>query len=235
VAKGANMPRIRRLIPTNLPMHIMSRGNNKQVVFNNDSDKLRYYSLLSDFKGENYVDILHYCIMVNHVHLLVMPNERTTLGRFMKQVNLSYFCYFREMNDFCGHLWQGRFKSNIIDSESYLLQCGKYIELNPVRAGIVQHPQDYRFSSYNHYAVGTNDKLITANPAYLGLSESIYKRRNKYVEFAINEEMSGLLKQKFIGSQDFVQNLEETYDTNSAPRKSGRPIKNAGRFWFSQN
>ena len=98
------MPRIRRLIPTDLAMHIMSRSNNKQTIFNNDRDKLRYYSLLLNLKNENMVDILHYCIMSNHTHLLVMLNSQTKLARFMKQVNLSYFRYFKTLNDYCGHL-----------------------------------------------------------------------------------------------------------------------------------
>jgi putative transposase len=223
------MPRTRRLIPTDLPMHIMSRSNNKQAIFNSDRDKSRYYTLLLDLKGENMVDILHYCIMSNHVHLLVMPSSETKLARFMKQVNLSYFNYFKMENDYCGHLWQGRFKSNIVNTDSYLLQCGKYIELNPVRAGITKSPQDYKFSSYNYYAAGTNDKLITANSSYLALSDSENRRKNKYIELPINKEeinTQRLIKQKFIGNKDFIQRLQETYNIKNIPRKRGRPFKN---------
>lgn len=123
------MPRIRRLIPLNAAMHLMCRGNNKQNIFLKDKDKLYYHSLLSKFKEENKVIIFHYCFMNNHIHLIVWLNAHTTLSRFMKQVNLSYFKYFRKSYDYCGHLWQDRFKSNIINTDSYLLQCGKYIEL----------------------------------------------------------------------------------------------------------
>ncbi len=221
------MPRTKRLIPIDLPMHIMSRSNNKQIIFNNDSDKLRYYSLLLNLKNENKVDILHYCIMDNHTHLIIMPNTQTKLARFMKQVNLSYSNYFQKQNNYCGHLWQGRFKSNIIDSDTYLLQCGKYIELNPVRAGIVCSPQDYKFSSYSYYAVGADDKLITPSPAYLNLSESPDKRRNIYIDFVVNKEIINtekLNKQKFIGSNDFIQRLQKIYTTKVMPRKRGRPV-----------
>ena len=220
------MPRTKRLIPIDLPMHIMSRGNNKQIIFNNDHDKLRYYSLLLNLKSENKIDILHYCIMNNHTHLIVMPNAQTKLARFMKQVNLSYSNYFEKQNNYCGHLWQGRFKSNIIDTDTYLLQCGKYIELNPVRAGIACSPQDYKFSSYDYYAAGTNDKLITPSPAYLNLSESPIKRRNIYIEFTVSEEMittEKLAKQKFIGNNDFMRRLQEIYATKVTTRKKGRP------------
>jgi len=197
------MPRTKRLIPIDLPMHIMSRSNNKQNIFNNDNDKLRYYSLLLNLKNQNKVDILHYCIMNNHTHLIVMLNNQTKLSRFMKQVNLSYFNYYRIQNNYSGHLWQGRFKSIIIDNDRYLLQCGKYIELNPVRAGTVCSPQDYKFSSYGYYATGANDRLITASPAYLNLSEFPDKRMNIYIEFTVNKD--------------------EIYTTKVMPRKQGRP------------
>ena len=197
------MPRTKRLIPIDLPMHIMSRSNNKQNIFNNDNDKLRYYSLLLNLKNQNKVDILHYCIMNNHTHLIVMLNNQTKLSRFMKQVNLSYFNYYRIHNNYSGHLWQGRFKSSIIDNDRYLLQCGKYIELNPVRAGVVCFPQDYKFSSYGYYATGANDRLITASPAYLNLSEFPDKRKNIYIEFTVNKD--------------------EIYTTKVIPRKRGRP------------
>ncbi|MFA6358239.1 MAG: transposase [Candidatus Omnitrophota bacterium] len=222
------MPRTKRLVPTDLPMHIMSRSNNKQVIFNSDTDKLRYYSLLLNLKNENMVDILHYCIMDNHTHLLIMPNSQTKLGRFMKQVNLSYSKYFKTLNDYSGHLWQGRFKSNIIDTDSYLLQCGKYIELNPIRAGIVRFPQDYKFSSYNYYAAGTNDKLITASPTYLALAESTSRRRDNYINFLINKNeinTQRLVKQKFIGNNNFIQKLQGVYNIRCVPLKRGRPFK----------
>jgi len=209
-----------------LPMHIMSRSNNKQIIFNNDSDKLRYYSLLLNLKNQNKVDILHYCIMNNHTHLIVMPNSQSKLARFMKQVNLSYFNYYKIKNNYCGHLWQGRFKSNIIDNDIYLLQCGKYIELNPVRAGIISSPQNYKFSSYNYYAIGAKDKLITPSPVYLDLSESPDKRKNIYIEFMINTEWIAtekLDKQRFIGSNDFIQRLQKVYTTKAVPLRRGRP------------
>jgi len=222
------MPRTKRLIPTDLPIHIMSRGNNKQIIFKNDSDKLCYYSLLLNLKNENMVDIMHYCIMNNHIHLLVVPNSQSRLARFMKQVNLSYYNYFKTRNEYSGHLWQGRFKSNIIDTDSYLLQCGKYIELNPVRAGIVKLPQDYKFSSYEYYASGSNDKLITNSPAYLALSEYPNERKEKYAKLLLNKEQinTQCLKQEFIGSGNFIRKLQKIYNTENNPLKRGRPFKN---------
>jgi putative transposase len=118
-------------------MHIMCRGNNKQEIFLNNKDKLYYYSLLKKLKQENRITVFHYCLMSNHIHLVVWLNDKCNLSRFMKQVNLSYFYYYKRNYGYCGHFWQDRFKSNIVETDSYLLQCGKYIELNPVKAGIV--------------------------------------------------------------------------------------------------
>lgn len=141
------MPRVRRFIPVDSALHIMCRGNNKQNIFNNDSDKLYYWRLLDGLKDENKINIFHYCIMNNHVHLIVWVSCASKLSKFMKQVNLSYFNYYKKLYGYWGHIWQGRYKSNIIETDSYLLHCGKYIELNPVRAGIVTQPCEYAFSS----------------------------------------------------------------------------------------
>jgi putative transposase len=146
----------------------------------------------------------------------------------MKQVNLSYFVYYKKTYGYSGHLWQGRFKSNIIDTDAYLLQCGKYIELNPVRAGIVTLPEDYRFSSYKHYAKESVDLIITSNPAYMGLSNSTEERRKQYIEFVVD---SGIIsterfsKQLFIGSESFIRRLQEYYRIRNVTLKRGRPKK----------
>jgi len=183
------MPRRKRLVPPEAAMHIMCRGNNKQNIFNNDDDKTRYYWFLRKLKEENKISIFHYCLMNNHLHLVVWLNSESRLSRFMKQLNLCYFNYFKRTYDYCGHLWQGRFKSNLIDTDSYLLQCGKYAELNPVRAGMVSSPGDYRFSSYNHYAKGARDLIVTNNPVYMSFSDIDEKRRQQYIEFVVDSSI----------------------------------------------
>jgi len=146
----------------------------------------------------------------------------------MKQVNLSYFNYFKKTYGYSGHLWQGRFKSNIIDTDIYLLHCGKYIELNPVRAGVVQMPEEYRFSSYSHYAKGSYDAIITDTPAYLALSNSEEERRKHYLEFVIDSGVINserLIKHLFIGSESFRIKLQEYYGMRNEGFKRGRPRK----------
>lgn len=226
------MPRTKRLIPVNLAMHIISRGNNSQNVFHQEKDKIHYYSLLRNLKGEDKITVFHYCLMNNHIHLIVWLNDQSRLSRFMKQVNLCYFNYYKKIYGYSGHLWQDRFKSNIIDTDSYLLQCGKYIELNPVRAGIVNLPEEYRFSSYSHYAKGVYDPIVTDSPTYLGLSDSLEKRRKRYIEFVVDSYIinsENLSRHLFIGSETFIKKLEKYYEIRDLKLKRGRPqkIKNA--------
>ncbi|MDD5432368.1 MAG: transposase [Candidatus Omnitrophica bacterium] len=222
------MPRIKRIVSCNSALHVICRGNNKNNVFHCDNDKLRYYSLLNELKNENKIDILHYCLMDNHVHLILNLKPESKLSRFMKQLNLTYFYYYSKLYDYCGHLWQDRFKSNIIEVDSYLLQCGKYIELNPVRAGVVSHPAEYRFSSYNCYAKGKPDSLITLSPAYLGLSDSATSRQKQFIDFVIDGSIINsdvLAKKLYIGSQAFIDKLQEYYQTKNRRDSKGRPPK----------
>ena len=222
------MPRHARLIYADTPLHITCRGNNRQDIFNREEDKLYYHSLLKNLKIDNRVDIFHYCIMTNHVHLILYLSRQSNLPRFMKQLNLSYFVYYKKIYGYCGHLWQGRFKSNLIDTDSYLLQCGKYIELNPVRAGIVTGPEAYRFSSYRYYAYGEFDPLITPNPAYLGLANDDEGLRKQYVAFVVDSSIintQSLQAQLFIGSDTFIRKLEEYYRIRNTSLQRGRPKK----------
>ena len=182
------MPRTARIITKETPMHIMCRGNNRLAVLTSASDKLLLYGLMYRYKIDNQIDILHYCIMNNHIHLIVCLGESGNISRFMKQLSLAYCRYYIKQYDYCGHLWQGRFKSVIIKSDSQALQCGKYIELNPVRAGIISDPGDYPFSSYRHYAKGKEDGLVTPNPAFNGLGLTIETKRLTYSSFVTAQD-----------------------------------------------
>lgn len=183
------MPRRTRLIPIDAAIHITCRGNNRQDIFFRDKDKVYYYSLLRKLREENRIKIFHYCLMNNHVHLIVWIRAKSTLSRFMKQVNLSYFNYYKKNYGYYGHLWQDRYNSNIIDTDSYLLQCGKYIELNPTRAGLVSFPEKYRFSSYNYYARGRDDAIVSPSPVFLALSNFSEGRRKCYIEFVVDKNL----------------------------------------------
>lgn len=217
-----------RVIPVDAAMHLVNRGNNRQQLFNNDADKLRYYSLMLELKQENNISIFNYCLMDNHSHMLVWLNNQSKLSKFMQQLSLSYYSYYKKTYGYVGHLWQGRFKSNIIDTDLYLLMCGKYIELNPVRAGIVSQPQDYLFSSYKFYACGKPDSLLTPSPAYLTLSDSPEVQKEQYIEFVVDGSIMNkqrLHRQQFIGNQAFVRKSEQLYGVKNEAGKQGRPKK----------
>jgi putative transposase len=222
------MPRSKRIVPCNTALHVICRGNNRQVVFHNDSDKLKYYTLLRELKEENGIDVFHYCLMDNHVHAILFLNPENTVSKFMKQVNLSYFHYYRKLYGYFGHLWQDRFKSNIIEIDSYLLQCGKYIELNPVRAGMVNDPGQYRFSSYAFYAKGKQDSLLDISPAYLALANSIGLRHKLDIDFIVNSDIINpqeLSNKLYLDRWDFISKLQEYYLIKNTGQARGRPPK----------
>ena len=214
------MPKTRRIIPIDTAMHLVNRGNNRQFIFNGEADKLYFYSLMLELKQENKISIFHYCLMDNHPHLVVWLKDESKLSKFMKQLSLSYHSYYRKTYGYSGHLWQGRFKSSIIDTDFYLLACGKYIELNPVSAKMVTLPQDYLFSSYNFYAYGKPDSLLTPSPAYFVLSDSPEERKKQYIDFIVDSSIINadkLKKQQFIGSQEFIRKSEYLYGVRNEP------------------
>lgn len=125
--------------------------------------------------------------MSNHVHLLAGITEDSGLSRFMKRLNIKYSNYYRKKRTYVGHLWQDRFQSKVIENDGYFIQCGKYIELNPVRAGLVKSPEEYRFSSFAHYGLGFEDKLIDDDPLYIDLGRTEAERQIGYKNMFLNE------------------------------------------------
>ena len=134
------MPRQPRFLPPDNYFHIMNRGNNGHDVFTCDEDYRYYLEKLSALKAEHPFDLYHYCLMGTHVHMLVKTQKETDFSIFSKRLNLSYANYFKKNYGSLGHFWQGRFKSQLIGSDIYFMQCGKYIEMNPLRAGLVNDP-----------------------------------------------------------------------------------------------
>jgi len=143
------MPRTARIAPKEFVYHVLTRGNNRQAVFKDEDDFLTYLDLLLHYKRKYDFKLYHYVLMTNHVHLILEPSEGGgDLFEIMKGINLSYAWYFKRKNNHSGHFWQDRYKSIIISRDEYLLACGSYVELNPIRAGIVKDPKDYKWSSY---------------------------------------------------------------------------------------
>ncbi len=173
------MPRPPRKIDPNGTYHIISRGNNKSLIFHDTNDYKVYILLLTEVKRSHGFYLYHYVLMPNHVHLLLKPNG-DKLSKFMHAVQMKYAKYYCKKYNFIGHVWQGRFKNVEIGNDAQLLACGNYIEMNPVRAGLVYRPEDWEWSSYNYYAHGAKNPLVDPDPLFIssgGITETI---RQKY-------------------------------------------------------
>lgn len=163
------MARLPRLVISGQPLHLLQRGNNRSVTFFADEDYHFYRDTLYRASRRFGCAIHAYVLMTNHVHLLLTPGDERAPARMMQAVGRRYVRYINGCYRRTGTLWEGRYKSTLIDSEHYLLICSRYIELNPVRAGMVENPETYRWSSYRHNAYGELDTLITPHALYRAL------------------------------------------------------------------
>jgi putative transposase len=154
------MPRAARVIFENACYHVMTRGNQKQKVFFEDADYAKYLRMLKKYKKRYRFYLYGYCLMPNHVHLVIDLDGPVDLAKAMQCINQSYTIYFNYKYEKIGHLWQGRFKSLIISKDQYLLNCINYIENNPVRADIVNNPLDYKWSSYKGRTQSFGDPFL---------------------------------------------------------------------------
>ncbi|MDX1491932.1 MAG: transposase [Pseudohongiellaceae bacterium] len=175
------MPRPTRAFLANTPLHIIQRGNNKMPCFCSERDYIVYLGKLHEHAQEYNVAIHSFVLMSNHVHLLATPADATGISLMMQALGRYYVRYFNSCYERTGTLWEGRFKACLVDSENYLLTVSRYIELNPVRAHMVEEPADYQWSSFRHNALGLESKLITEHPVYTGLGQSQSDRQAAYL------------------------------------------------------
>ena len=167
------MPRTARIVVMGYPHHIIQRGHNRQVVFASDEDYRYYLDNLREWKEKLGCKIYAYCLMTNHVHLIVDPGEDGgNLARLMKRVAGRQTRYLNKLEKRTGSLWEGRFKSSTISADEYLLACSRYVELNPVRAGIVADPGDYRWSSYGSKTGNKKEAWLDYDPFILYFKKS---------------------------------------------------------------
>ncbi|VAW91577.1 Transposase and inactivated derivatives [hydrothermal vent metagenome] len=188
------MPRKPRFNLPGIPQHIIQRGNNRKPCFFTTQDYLHYLDDLSESASKFDCRVHAYVLMSNHVHLLVTPMTDNGLSRMMQAIGRRYVYYFNKSHNRSGTLWEGRYKSSLIDSDQYLLACMRYIELNPVRANIVKHPDQYPWSSYVVNASGVISDLVEPHPLYLELGRSIESRLNTYRELFSLPMNNDLLK-----------------------------------------
>ena len=221
------MPRTARLLLDGGCYHILTRGNNQATVFHDSVDFQRYGRLLATYLPEHQIALYHYCLMTNHVHLIIETATAEGLRKAMQGINLSYALAYKKRHGHIGHFWQDRFKSLLIAKDDYLLQCGAYVELNPVRANIVTAPAAYPWSSYRVYAQGHPDPLVTLNPLYEAFGKTVGERQAAYQQFIhqrLPEFPSDWMARRALGPSAFLQELGRQFDYPLIARARGRPV-----------
>lgn len=209
------------------PQHIIQRGNDRQACFFEDRDYLYYLRCLSEASLDHECDIHAYVLMTNHVHLLATPRKPDGISRLMQSVGRKFVRMINARHHRTGTLWEGRYKATLVDSNEYLLACYRYIELNPVRAGLVVDPGDYVWSSYRVH-VGTQESpLIRDHGVFLGLGENDSSRQRSYKRLFETELSAGKLfrirestnKSRPLGDERF----EATINRINGSSKYSRP------------
>ncbi len=220
------MPRIARAVASGFPHHVVQRGNNREKVFLDDEDKEKYLSLLKKYSGKWATQILAYCLMSNHVHLLTKPTKNEFLYKMMQGITLCYTQYINRTYKRTGRLWESRYHSCVVDKEKYLWAVARYIEQNPVRAKIVKKAEDYPYSSAKAHIHGVKDEI---------LGEALFESRQRedYIELmkaSIKEEEINNIRNhtrsgRPIGSESFIEEMERKLDRMFKLRLRGRPTK----------
>jgi REP-associated tyrosine transposase len=174
------MPRPLRNILPGVAVHLTQRGNNRAACFRRESDYLLYLLHLRELSARLECTVHAYCLMTNHVHLLISPPSAEACKALMKQLGQRYAQYFNRTYGRTGPLWDGRYHSSVAASGRYVLGCYRYIELNPVAAGMVNHPTLYTWSSYRANALGRDDRIVSPHAEYLALGHNAEAQRNAY-------------------------------------------------------
>jgi len=227
------MARLVRVAPVGVPQHIIQRGNNRQVCFASEDDMKAYLNWLKELSLKHRVAVHAWVLMTNHVHLLCTPLKENAISRLMQSIGRLYVRYFNHTYQRSGALWEGRFKSCLVQSDRYLLELYRYIELNPVRADMVADPSDYSWSSYAINALGVESELQTPHPEYLALGKSNPERLSNYrelfkapVETELLKEMRvSINKGLALGNERFTSQIEALTNQRVTARKPGRPRK----------
>ncbi len=214
-------------------LHIIQRGNNRDPIFAVEEDYRFFLNCLIEASHLNGVLIHAYVLMTNHVHLLATPRQKESLPKALQSVGRRYVQYFNYAYQRTGTLWEGRYRATVVDSEQYLLTCMRYIELNPVRAGMVDHPTAYRWSSYHANAQGAPDMLVMPHELYQRLGKVEPERQIAYRQL-FRSQLSGAdveaireatNKNWALGNEYFKQRIEELSGRRAAPTQRGRPVR----------
>lgn len=227
------MPRRARISIPGIPWHIIQRGNNRSACFYADEDYQLYLHHLKEQSDKHGCEIHAYVLMTNHVHLLLTPKEEDSAALLMKNLGQRYVQYINRTYQRSGTLWEGRFRSCLTQSEDYVLACYRYIELNPVRADMLNHPRDYPWSSYKTNAEGKKSDLLTPHDQYLQLDHRVLERRKAYrglfkahIDQPIDNEIRSATNGNYVlGNTKFQEQIEQALGRRVVRGKAGRPKK----------
>ena len=219
------MPRAARIIARDYPYHVNQRGNYRQTVFESDTDYRQYLAWLKEYEEKYSLEIWAYCLMNNHVHFVCVPRKDDSLARTLNTLHMRYSQYYNRKKGITGHLWQGRFYSSILD-ERHLYAAIRYVENNPVRAGIVQAPEEYPWSSARGHCGVVSDSILS-NTCHLCDEIDDWSR---YLSDAESPEIVERLRISALsgrpcGDEDFRKNIEELLGRSLSVRPRGRPRK----------
>jgi REP-associated tyrosine transposase len=226
------MARRARLIVPGYPHHIVQRGHNRSVVFAGEEDYQYYLNNLEMFKQEYNVKVYGFCLMTNHIHLIVDPcDSLTAIPELMKRLAGRQTRYVNKLQRRSGSLWEGRYKVSPIDSDAYLLQCCRYVDLNPVKAKLVVRPEDYEWSSYRAATGISYSEWLDDSQVYLALGSTQSRRGERYRDF-VNEGVSSEQQQliqravernQLTGNTQFIDEIERKTGVRVDCRGQGRP------------
>lgn len=227
------MPRRARIIVPGIPLHIIQRGNNRQACFFAEEDYGFYLDWLQEYARKTGCWVHAYVLMTNHVHLLLTPKHKESAGNLMKLLGQRYVQYINRSYKRSGTLWEGRFRSSVIQQDIYLLICQRYIEMNPVRAGMVNHPGEYKWSSYRVNGQAEKSELIKYHPLYNALGNDDIERMLAYRELFRHELEPGEIDKirkttngNFaLGSSRFQGEIGRMLGRRVTPGQAGRPRK----------
>jgi len=227
------MPRQARLRIPGIPLHIVQRGSNKSACFRGDRDFRVFLSLLDELAPLFGCSVHAYVLMTNHVHLLLTPGRADSASMLMRHLGQRFVQYVNRKYQRTGPMFEGRYRSCLVDSDAYLFACHRYIEMNPVRAGLVEHPSGYPWSSYKFNAEGQPSDILAPHPLYLALAADPLERRARYrtmFEFPQSPEELKRIREStqagvVLGRGSFIDDLPSAALSRGIKHPPGRPTK----------
>lgn len=227
------MARQPRLSIAGYPHHIIQRGNNRQAIFHTDEDRKAYLAWLAQYAEKFDVAVHAFVLMDNHIHLLLTPSSEQALSSLMQSLAQRYTQSYNYFHKHTGTVWEGRYKSTVVQSDRYLLACMAYIDLNPVRAGMVSDPADYPWSTHQHYIGQTHQPIVTAHELMWTLGNTPFSREKAYKELVQagitpdqqKQMTDSAFKGWVLGDEAFAAKLQSSLDRRITKQTPGRPAQ----------